>query len=1109
MDAMATGQLKERLYTGWQVASKRIATAPFPVGMLVGVLVASTWFSWTLTWSDDPSLSFAAILMLAFGMAMSRRLSLTQFFGTSELAVAACTWTLMQPWIMAGLAWAIPSLPVVLLTSDGSRLIVGMAFALPCWFVSGWLWSGLITSVIQSDLNHRGDRSTASTEVAFGVASGLTGSVFLIAPWIGAWGTAAIAVATVICYRLIAGYFESSTEGSGSTSNSDRSSTQTGVASVKLDLQTRWVQAVSAAMLGGLFAVVARMMGQLMPQGAYVQFALWIGVATGFAVGQILWKRFAASQVCWGLLASAAASVLLLAIMPVIVGSCLWATAGFTTAVWLMAFRLVLLGMATAPIGLACSSLGWVTRAAATTDASSSAANSNVSSQQESISTSPLAWVSPLAAVGYIGAEYTIRSAGFMETFALLTFGLVAMGLFDLARRSTRAPRWQTLGIGGLSLIGLSTLLWSGNEDPARMSKLLFSTPSFVAHRAGWDSRFLPVLDDARAIYVCEGTRGPITLWRSHGSDLHLRENGIPRAIVSADTKTNPQFAPEVLQAVFPLVMAREPRQVLLLGASGGVPLATCLEFPIEQVVCAESDRQLLQVIRGPMAQETGYDPFADDRVQLTTVPPAMAIMASSNQFDIILSSPPTSSIVAGGALFTAEHYLHASQHLAEGGIFCQRFECIDYGPEPLRIVVKAMRQAFRDVIAIETGAGEFLLMGTNVSEGFIREDLAVRLQSTHVRQLLSRSGLDWSTLLNFPAYDDAALGEICSEVSTWTNTPANGILALRSPAELVRWGPKLQETQRVLTAVRSTVSPFQTEAETAELAASPQSRSRKSRMLEWLGETRVSPDVLHRLSEVVTQMKVVNENPETHWWEYRKALRQQLQKRARSLVQQASHSADNTPLIPEDECRKAYFLALGAAAKQPTPDATHLQAIESCLQPYDPLMSYFARQEIADLQARGQVDVAAELSNRLHVIYFAPAGDASTRNIAAAVELLVRSPDAIPDPARRFDTLNGLVQILRTRWELRQSHPVRSTHRQILDIDRSVIAIERAVQTMDTLYASANLSETDWELRKQVVDRILLRPLRAYRSQLQTSANRTRAAIDAATDDEAPKSVE
>jgi hypothetical protein len=155
-------------------------------------------------------------------------------------------------------------------------------------------------------------------------------------------------------------------------------------------------------------------------------------------------------------------------------------------------------------------------------------------------------------------------------------------------------------------------------------------------------------------------------------------------------------------------------------------------------------------------------------------------------------------------------------------------------------------------------------------------------------------------------------------------------------------------------------------------------------------------------------------------------------------------------------------------------------------------LISYFARQEIADLQSRGETDPTAELMHRLHVIYFAPTVDGSTRNVVAAIDLMMKHPETIADPVRRYDTLNGLLQTLRNRWESRQSYAIKSAKRQLSDVDRSLVAVDKGIQTLAAWHADAQVSDADWATRKQVLERILQRPLHDYRTQLQANATRS-----------------
>ena len=1118
------------------------ALPAFAGGSLVGLLIVSTALPWLLTWGQQREFLSAACLMCGVGLLAGRSIRFGRGLHWSQLAGAACVWAMLQPVVFLGLTSSLHFLPVTMLESVAARSLIALLFAVPVWFVAAVGWVRVAEAGRDRSFARGSSRHETSFAICLGLACGLATNAFLLSILCGTWLAAVVGlVATLagwwrsrsaILNDRVAAERLAATPSACATNNAGLPSAPTPLAlgpnvgnqnswttGETIDHPSRFAPAVAALALGGLFATDTRLLGQLMPSGFQVGCAEWIGLVLGCGCVALLARRESRHSISthWVWLFAAAWSALMLAAFPTLVDSALWMNASLTWVTTLLTARSALLIVTIVPLGIALAS-------------------ATERRGEDLISTATSCGL-PFAC-GLVLASFSFPITGFVWPMGLCCGSLVALALIERVRaRVELSFTWPAaLGMTSLALAGLSVPLWQSHDDPARVAKLLFSTPAFLAHRSGWESRLLPLLDDTRLVFRTEGPRGPLTLWRSRGLELHLRENGVPRAVVSVNTDVHPQFAPEVLQAALPLVMSDRPSRVLLLGASGGVPLATCLHFPVREAVCVEADASLIDMLRGPIAKETGFDPLSDDRVRLIAAPPELALMAASMEdghscpsnlktesrtgksahptswaagetFDIILSSPPSSAVVAGGASFTTEYYRRASRRLADRGIFCQRFECLDYGPDPLRLVVQSLRQAFREVIAVETAAGELLLMATNSEGVFIPDDLPARLEAPHVRKLLARSGLDWSSPLNFPTYDHAALGEICEEAHTWSNSSANGLLAVQAPLDMMRWGAKLQETQRVLTAVRTTPAPFWNRegGEKSNLLANEVQLSRKSRFLEWLGDSRVSAELLRRLSEVVTQQKLVREHPESHWWEYRKALRQQLQDHPRSSIQQVKHVRGEKQAHPEDITRKNYFEAFGEAAQRAKPTVEQIAAMEACLEPYDPLLSYFGRQEVADLQARSDRDPAGELAHRLHVIYFAPVGEASTRNVASAMELLVRHPEAIPDDMRRFDVLNGLVQLLRTRWESRQNTPVLTVARQLTDVDRSVVAVEKCLTAMDGLAPSTNLTPDDWTTRKQVVDRILLRPLRSYRASLQATVQknegRTRAILEQAAE--------
>ena len=1075
---MFAGNLLQFGFSGRSLASMFPAArlGRFVLGGALGVITASMWQQFSLTFGLDPILLIAVGLVLAVALGLGQRWSSRMVRGSATGTLVGLlgllgAWSLIHPFWVNTLATSLSRVPLSWFESPVIHPLVSLLVAGMVWLLPGLL-SGAIMALGMVDASHTRRSSPA---LMFGIACGLVVNAVVLAPWVGLQ-VASLAATGFVCALGLGRYWLRLTQGEREVVDPSRGNHATNPADELVGLR-----GIMAVVIGVLLACQIRLINQLMPHGAFMVLIQSAGLLAGLAVGiSILsFRRVALPRwdvTAWSGLLAASASSLLLALHPALVNASLWMNATLTNVVWLMLARVALLMLALVPFGVA---LAGVARPR--------------NSEQPQVS---LGWGTPFV-LGVTGGTFLLGGIVDMIPLMGLCSGLLlgAIGYLHICR-SGWIHSARTAGLAGsLLAVALSLPFWRLHDDASRTAKVLFSTPAFVAYRSGWNINHLSALDDLRLIHRRESSSGSLTLWRGHVAELYVREGGVPRAVVSKSTEIVPQFAPEVLQAVYSLVISERPGRVLLLGLSAGVPLSTCLQFPVRELVCVEGDSQLIELVRGPLARETGLDPLVDDRVKLQRVSPELALMAQpGDPFDVILSSPASSSLSASGVNFTSEFYQRASKHLAERGLFCQRFECVDYGPEPLRIVLKSMRQAFRQVMAIETAAGEMLLFGANSDEVFIPGGIAARLELPHVLKVLSRSGLDWSTLLNQPAYDHEALGEICGESRQSANSTFNGLLGGQAPWEVMRWGNKLMEVQASLTTTRLTKAPFWTAPADGEPHSLDQevTLSRRSRLVEWLGDAQVSLELLRRLNEVTTQQKLVHENPDAHWWEYRKTLRQQLQERPRTLVQQVKAIEEKRTLHPEDIRRRDYFSVLGNAVQREKPTREQIAAVEAYLEPYDPLLSYFAKQEIADLLARCDEDAAQELTYRLHVIFFAPTRDASVRNVATALETLVKHPEAIPNDSTRFDVLNGLVQTLRTRWETRQFITETSTRKVLVDVDQSLIAIENGVSSLNEIAASAGVTEAEWEIRKQVIERLLLRPLRSYRAEIKGRQDRS-----------------
>ncbi len=602
-----------------------------------------------------------------------------------------------------------------------------------------------------------------------------------------------------------------------------------------------------------------------------------------------------------------------------------------------------------------------------------------------------------------------------------------------------------------------------------------------MARRVGVERSLLPYLDESRLVETREGDRGTLTVWKQNGLQYQIRQRGIPIASKSLDPQVVPESSAETLWAALPLTLHEQPHRLLILGVAGGAGLQSCLAFPTQSLTCVEWDRGRAQLFRERLAPRLHPNPLDDSRLAFRTVDPIWALSANTDLHDVILCDGGQPAELSAAPMFTREFYFQVSHALAPEGIYCQRFVHADLGPGPILTAVKTLQSAFREVITFQVSAGEMLLLATNSAEGLVRPKLLARAQRPHVRRVLAQVGWDWSVMFNLPACSDEKLRMLISDADQGVpiNTAASGHFALDLPYEVMRWAPKWQELQ------------------TAMASAS-------QRLADWIPEEETTP-LVDRLAEVTAQRELMTRFPDQPWV-YRRTVKQRIQSGS-SIIEQVKYEA-NGGMSPESKRRLRYFATLGEAAKQPGLTPADIGRVVEFAEPYDPLISYFMQQEVAELYGRSTAAGSeAELRHRLHAIYFAPEHDRSVRNVVDAIELLVASPEAIPDPADRFDQLDSLLQVLKRRWENRGQASASTSRIVLNDVQKSIDAGVKGLAELGRLSADADFRPEDWERRETVLRRGAIRPLRAYRNQLTAYHMRSEARTRQIVEDAVPAS--
>ena len=822
---------------------------------------------------------------------------------------------------------------------------------------------------------------------------------------------------------------------------------KTGSAAVEpVTFSIEWLSLIAVAACGVLFASMSRLIGQLFLGTAWLSSIEWASVLAGAAAGY--WVASRRPSIAERLLLAVAGwSLLMLAAFPIWISLTLDLKSTVSIALLSMALKALIAGCVTAPLGCCVG-------AAAVRSASDR-----------------WTWLFPvLFTIGVVLADWlAIPEVGVATAVAIAAGLLVATRFAEVLMQCREEPELlNSMRRHGLSSAAVCLVLGVGAfaaqqvYSPELSAKLLFDARVFTASQSSLRSELLPHLNEERCLHFVETPQRTLTFWRLRGSQIQLRESGVPVGVIGCDPSVGPQLSAESLQAILPLAIHERPSRILLTGLGSGAVLQTSMHFPLTSIDCIEPDHSLADAVSTEVLSRIAPSPLDDDRVRIRCCDPVLAMQFLETDYDVILCRPSQPVLSRAAAEMTADYLESVSTRLAQDGVCAQPLDIVDLGPDAVHSFVQTWRSVFANVAAIEIAPGRLLLMGTKSDRAFLKRDGFIdRLQKPHVRFALSQIGWDWSTPLQLATWTPEAFEQLYAEQSARVSRVSNMTLTCWLPWEVTRWGNKYQQV-------------------TEQLAK--QSMSLEHRLV-MPRDVSQAADIQDRLTELREQRDLIRHETD-EYWAYRKVTKRMLTKSPRSELIQVKGEEPVQKRHPEDTNRLNYFRALGKAAKDTTTE--NLLAVAEYAQPHDPLITFFLHQEIAELARRDRGNFAdIELQHRLYRAYYSTQNDRSVRNVVAAIELLSRSGAEQYDPVWRGDHLDALMQILHERWANRGDIKPDSSRVMLVDIEKSIAAVDQACDVMPELCAARGLSDADWTSRKDVLEKLLVRPLRSYRTLL------------------------
>lgn len=304
-------------------------------------------------------------------------------------------------------------------------------------------------------------------------------------------------------------------------------------------------------------------------------------------------------------------------------------------------------------------------------------------------------------------------------------FGLLVLS--SLLRGSTRrlASAATLVAIaGGMAAAGTMPRIWDAKYFAIYRTNQpeVFRTPDLIAEA----KRHTDVL------YYAEGIQSIVSSIRVRGGYQAFLRNGRIEASDHGESLQN-QYALGHL----PMLLHRNPRKVLVIGAGSGITLGAVSVYPnVSEIMLAEPEPKVLGVTR--TFATYNHSVLEDRRLRVSYSDGRNYLATTGERYDVITADPSHPWMSGAGYHYTREYFELAAEHLRAGGIMCQWLPLYDLSADDLRSVVRTFRQAFRHVLVWMT-QGDAVLIGSNAPILLSEEELADRTTVPGVAADLAR----------------------------------------------------------------------------------------------------------------------------------------------------------------------------------------------------------------------------------------------------------------------------------------------------------------------------------------------------------------------------------
>jgi len=246
-------------------------------------------------------------------------------------------------------------------------------------------------------------------------------------------------------------------------------------------------------------------------------------------------------------------------------------------------------------------------------------------------------------------------------------------------------------------------------------------------------------VENTDVLYYAEGAESIVSSIKVKGGYQSFITNGRVEATTSMEGQQC-QF----MLGHLPMLLARNPKKVLLIGTGSGMTLGATSVYPsVEEITLVEIEPKVIGVAK--TFGNYNHHVLENPKLKIVFNDGRNFLMTTKNRYDVITADPVHPWFRGAGYLYTSEYFKLASEHLEPGGIMCHWLPIYELTTENIKSVVKTFTENFKYTMLWLT-YDDAELVGSNSPITIDENELERRFSRSEISADMKRISISSST---------------------------------------------------------------------------------------------------------------------------------------------------------------------------------------------------------------------------------------------------------------------------------------------------------------------------------------------------------------------------